>query len=175
MIDKAERLLDNYATGRMSRREAACALVGLTIAPFGTLAAGHGAGSAEPAEPDESTFRATALNHLGLRVTDVARSRDFYQKHLGVSVIRDSAPGNCFLSVGDNYMGLFRSSTPAIDHFCFTVEGYEANDAVAKLRKVGLSSRMEEDRVYFNDPDGLEVQLDSPFGSWPGPRPTGTG
>lgn len=70
---------------------------------------------------------------------------------------------------------LFRSGTPAVDHFCFTVEGYEADDAIAKLSAVRLTPRREEDRVYFNDPGGLEVQLDSRFGSWPGPPPSGIG
>ena len=31
-----------------------------------------------------------------------------------------------------------------------------------------------KDRVYFDDPDGLELQLDSRFGSWPGPPPIET-
>ena len=169
MIESAERLLDSYVAGRMSRREAARAIVGLALAPLGAAGAVYAARSGE----SESTFRATGLNHLGLRVTDVARSRDFYREHLGMSVIRDNAPGNCFLRAGDHYMGLFRSSTPAMDHFCFTAEGYDADDAVARLQGVGLSPRREEDRVYFHDPDGLEVQLDSRFGSWPGPAPKG--
>lgn len=169
MIEAAERLLDSYAAGRMNRREAALRLLGLALTPIGTSAA------LRAVEPGGPTFQATGLNHLGLRVTDVARSRDFYLEHLGVSVIRDRAPGNCFLRVGDNYMGLFRSGTPAMDHFCLTVEGYEAGDAMAKLEAAGLSPRRQEDRVYFDDPDGLEVQLDSRFGSWPGPAPADLG
>ncbi len=165
MIDSAERLLDQYAAGRISRREAARALVGLALAPLGVASTLNAAPVGEP------TFQATGLNHLGLRVSDVARSRDFYRQHLGMSVIRDSAPGLCFLSSGDNYLGLFRSSSPAVDHFCYTVEGYDADRAVETLARAGFESRRDENRVYFDDPDGLEIQLDSPFGSWPGPRP----
>ena len=119
MIEEAERLLDCYATGQMTRREAALRLAGFALAPLGVSTAIR---AAEPAEP---TFRATGLNHLALGVTDVARSRDFYQQHLGLSVIRDNAPGNCFLRAGNHYMGLFHSGAPAMDHFCFTVDGYE--------------------------------------------------
>ncbi len=164
MIDFVENVLDSYASGRLTRREAALRVLGLGLTALG------GAGVVRAAEPARSTFRATGLNHLGLRVTDVKRSRDFYVEHLGMSVIQDNTPGNCFLRSGEHYLGLFRSSTPAVDHYCYTVDGYDADDAMARLRTAGLSPRRQEDRVYFDDPDGLEVQLDSRFGSWPGPR-----
>lgn len=165
MLEAVESLLESHAAGEISRRDAAARLLGVALAAVG---AGRALG-AEPAP--ESTFRAVALNHLGLRVVDVERSRDFYRRHLGMTVIQDNAPGNCFLRAGDHYMGLFRSSRPAVDHFCFTVEGYEASDAMRRLAAAGLEPRREADRVYFDDPDGLEVQLDSRFGSWPGPPP----
>lgn len=167
MIEAAERILESYAAGRMSRREAALLVAGLALASLG-IRGGPAAASTPSTSP---TFRATALNHLGLRVSDVGRSRDFYQQHLGLSVIRDNSPGNCFLQVGENYLGLFRSSAPAVDHFCFTVETYDADAAMTRSAKAGLEPRREEDRVYFDDPDGLEIQLDSRFGSWPGPPP----
>ena len=88
-----------------------------------------------------------------------------------MSVLRDNAPGNAFLRSGEHYLGLFRSSSPGVDHFCYSVEGYDADDAMSKLEGAGMSPRREEDRVYFDDPDGLEIQLDSRFGSWPGPVP----
>ncbi len=165
MIEGAERVLDSFAAGRMSRREAALRLAGLAGASLGL------AGAVRAEEGGAPTFRATGLNHLGLRVRDVERSRDFYRRHLGLSVIRDRAPGNCFLAAGDNYLGLFRSGRPAMDHFCVTVEGYDPDGAMATLERAGLAPRRQEDRVYFDDPDGLEVQLDSRFGSWPGPPP----
>lgn len=165
MIEAAERLLEAFAAGRINRRDAALRVVGLA------LGAAAAADAVSASEPDQPTFRATGLNHLGLRVTDVARSRDFYRDRLGASVIRDNAPGNCFLRTGEHYLGLFRSSSPGVDHFCYTVEGYEADDAMAKVESVGLVPRREENRVYLDDPDGLEIQLDSRFGSWPGPVP----
>ena len=106
MIDFAEHILKSFESGRISRREAAKRLAGLALSATGMSSVA----SAEP--PVESTFHATGLNHIGLRVADVARSRDFYQKHLGLTVIRDNAPGNCFMRAGDNYLGLFRSDTP---------------------------------------------------------------
>lgn len=165
MIEAAERLLDAYAAGQMSRREATLRVLGLGLTALASARAVSGSQIGDP------TFVATGLNHLGLRVSDVGRSRDFYRRHLGMSVIRDNAPGNCFLRSGEHYVGLFRSSSPGVDHFCYTVESYAADDAMAKAQAAGLSPRREEDRVYFDDPDGLEIQLDSRFGSWPGSVP----
>lgn len=51
MIEAAVRLLDSYATGRMSRREAAVRIAGLAVAPLAI------AGGADAAEPSGSTFR----------------------------------------------------------------------------------------------------------------------
>lgn len=165
MIQAAERLLDDYAEGRISRREAARRVMAVAVAALGAGAVTRDSRAEEP------TFRATGLNHLGLRVTDVARSVDFYRRHLGLEVIRDSSPANCFLRAGDHYLGLFRAGEAAMDHFCLTVEGYGAGEAMARLTAAGFRPRRSEDRVYFDDPDGLEVQLDSRFGSWPGPAP----
>lgn len=165
MIEATERLLEAFASGRMSRREAAARIAALALAATAT---GSAARATEQGDP---TFRASGLNHLGLRVSDVARSRDFYRAHLGMSLIRDNAPGNVFLRSGEHYLGLFRSSSPGVDHFCYTVEGYDADRAMARIESAGMTPRRDEDRVYFDDPDGLEIQLDSRFGSWPGPVP----
>ncbi len=165
MIDFAEQILQCFESGRISRREAAKRLAGLALFAIGV----SNVASAEP--PAESTFHATGLNHIGLRVADVARSRDFYQKQLGLSVIRDNAPGNCFMRAGDNYVGLFRSDTPQMDHYCYTVDNYEPGPAMEKLKQAGLSPWREENRVYFKDADGLTVQVAGKWDSWPGTPP----
>ena len=161
MRARVEALLDQFAAGRIDRREATTALAAIAW----SLAASR------PSHGYDSPFRATGLNHLAVRVSDVARSRDFYRETLGLSVLIDNDPGNCFLRAGEHYFGLFRSAQPGLDHFCFTVDGYDPDGAMETLESLGLEGRRREDRVYFDDPDGLEVQLDSRYGSWPGPRP----
>lgn len=163
MIESLEHILDAYSAGRLNRRDAALAVLGLTAAV---------ARPARAAPGSSPTFKATGLNHLALRVRDVGASRSFYSTHLGASVIRDNSPnGPCFLRTGGHYLGLFPSASAGLDHFCYTVEGYEAGAALARLEALGLPARRVEDRVYFHDPDGLEVQLDSRLGSWPGTPP----
>ncbi len=146
-------LLGEYEAGRFSRRDLVVHLAALA----GVAAVG--APRATAAEKG-STFQATGLNHIALRVTDVQRSRDFYLKHLGMTVSRESK-NNCFMTCGGNFVALFRGSEPGMDHYCYSVEGYNVKDAVATLEAEGLNpdNPRGSQRVYFKDPDGLTVQL----------------
>ena len=150
MRDRIEGILEALESGRVNRRQAASALAGLV----GALA---GLGTSARAAPS-STCQATGLNHIALGVPDIPRSRDFYIQHLGLTVQRDSA-SSCFLNCGDHFVALFRSSDPKMDHYCYAIEGYDVDDAAEKLRAEGLSPRISGQRIYFDDPDGLEVQL----------------
>jgi metallothiol transferase len=153
MKDSIERTLDALQTGKISRREAVLRLGAVALAVAGARQVAPAASGAPP-----STFNAVGLNHLALRVTDVGRSRDFYLKHLGLKVVTESET-NCFLGCGKNFVALFRSDEPGMDHYCYTVPGYSADDAVTKLNEAGLSPERHSNRVYFDDPDGLTVQL----------------
>ena len=151
MSDLIERLLDRYDSGRLSRRRLieGLALVGV-------------AGSASRAQPASSTFRTVGLNHIALSVVDVPRARDFYVRHLGLEVSRESA-GSCFLRCGEeHFVALFRSDRAAMNHYCYSVEDYSVEQAAAKLREAGIEPRVQGGRIYFDDADGLEVQLAAP-------------
>lgn len=141
-------MLDRYERGALSRRE----LVGGLAAAAAFPQTAPGAGP--------STFRGTELNHLALNVTDVKRSRDFYQKHLGSPVLTESG-SSCFLGLGTNFLALFQNPNPRMNHFCVGIENYEVRKVTAELERQGLDPRQPSgtNRVYFKDPDGLEVQL----------------
>ena len=69
---------------------------------------------------------------------------------------------NCFMSCGpDNFVALFSSDEPEMDHYCYSIDGYDPAEAMRKLETAGLSPRRRQDRVYFEDPDGLTVQVSS--------------
>jgi lactoylglutathione lyase len=152
--DFADEMIEQFERGKLSRRQLASRLMGLGAA----LAVVPGAAQAQQ-EP-ESTFRATGLDHVALDVTDVPRSRDFYKKHLGLEVIRDGGEDNCFLgSGGDFFLTLFRGDRPGLNHYCYAIKDYDAARAEEKLKAAGLKPRREGDRVYFHDPDGIQVQV----------------
>ena len=142
-------LLESYERGKVSRRQliqglAAIAASAHTVPAFG------------------STFQGVGLNHIAVRVTNVQRSRDFYQKHLGTPVIHESET-NCFLGLGKNFLTLFQNQTPGLDHFCIAVQNFNADAVMEDLKRQGLNPNRPSgtDRVYFPDPDGLTVQLSS--------------
>lgn len=152
MLPQIDRMLDSYDRGGLSRRALIVQLTGL-------LGATAAVGAQEKPKP-ASTFTATDVNHIALGVTDVSRSRRFYEEHLGLTLRSDNSPGSVFLNVGDHdFLALFRADRPGMDHYCYTVKGYEAGDAVKRLETAGLDPRRRGDRVYFDDPDGLEVQV----------------
>ena len=146
-----EYMVESYESGRVSRR-----------AFIGCMAALMGAGQASQvaAAADASPFTAVNTNHLALRVTDIGRSREFYRRVLGMRVASEDAT-SCFLNMPTGFLTLFRGDTPGLDHFCFGVENYDVEKAQKILMDAGLKPRRPQgtDRIYFDDPDGLEVQI----------------
>ena len=111
-----------------------------------------------PVEAERGTL---GLNHIALRVTDVSRSRDFYLKHLGLKVRREEPERNCFMTCGDHFVALFHADRPRMDHFCFSIKGYDQEAAAKKLQAHGIEPETPRgtNRIYFKDPDGIKVQL----------------
>lgn len=147
MENEIDGLLNRYEGGTLSRRE--------LIAGLGALAllGGHSAVAQEG-----SPFRANGVNHIALNVPNVPETRDFYVKHLGMKVTRDG-PTSCFLTCDNNFVALFRSSEAGLNHYCLSVDGYTVDSAREKLDAAGLEPRVEGQRIYFKDNNGLSVQL----------------
>ena len=153
----AEEIVAQFERGGITRRQMAARLMGLGAA----LAALRGGGGADAADgPADGTFHATGLDHIALDVRDVARSRDFYIKHLGLTVLRDGGADTCFLAAGKRMvLTLFRGDKPGLNHYSYAIDGFDADKAEAKLTAAGFKVRRESDRIYFPDPDGIEVQI----------------
>jgi catechol 2,3-dioxygenase-like lactoylglutathione lyase family enzyme len=152
--DIAETLVDDFERGLLSRRQLVSRLMGLGAA-LAVMPRVAGASQGEP-----STFQATGLDHVALNVSSVPRSRDFYIKHLGLKVVRDGGEDNCFLGGSDDFfLTLFKGDKPGLNHYCYAIKGYAADQAEEKLKAAGLKPRREGNRLYFPDPDGIEVQV----------------
>lgn len=157
-----ETMIGDYERGRLSRRQLIAHLAGLVAASGAVAAASARAAQAtQPANAaDEPLFRAVDLNHIALSVSDVPRSRDFYRERLGLRELRGGERSS-FLTTGKGWLALFQGEPPGLHHYCYSVEQYEAGDAMEKLTAAGgrLNPRREGGRVYFDDPDGLTVQV----------------
>ncbi len=152
------------------------------LAPRAGRAAGQGAGAAE-APP----IPVLAWNHMTLTVTDIGRSREFYQGLFGMTIAARQAQ-TLILQVGDGpqfiALGGGRPDvTPHINHFCLTVDAFDDERLVGILGEHGVAptdvpgqNAAERVRVrmrgaefggapegtpelYLGDPDGVVVQL----------------
>lgn len=113
--------------------------------------------------------------HFSLPVTDLDRSRRFYEGILGMTVIEQS-PRMVFLQTGEDFLILAKGneplkydspkSTPV--HHAFKVKPEDFEPSVAELRKNGVEVFNIEDRnqgvfwgpqAYFLDPDGNKLEI----------------
>ncbi|MHC5023127.1 MAG: VOC family protein [Planctomycetota bacterium] len=118
------------------------------------------------------------LEHVNLTVSDLDRSVDFYSRLLGLRIRWQRAASEdlpAAAHVGDerHYIAMFQAapgtSAPSADyeavglnHFGFVVDDLDA--ARARLLDLGVNPHSEADyepgrRLYFFDPDGIEVEL----------------
>jgi catechol 2,3-dioxygenase-like lactoylglutathione lyase family enzyme len=152
--DIAETLVENFERGLLSRRE--------LISRLTALGAGLAVVSRTPEAlaREAATFDATGLNHVALNVRSVPASRDWYIKHLGLKVTRDGGEDNCFLGAGADFcLTLFKGDRPGLNHYCYSIKTYDADKAEETLKGAGLKPRREGNRLYFPDPDGIDVQI----------------
>ena len=113
--------------------------------------------------------------HFSLAVTDLDRSRKFYEGLLGMKVVEQS-PRMVFLRTGDNYFILakgrellkFDSAQNTPVHHAFKVKPEEFESSIEFLRQNGVEVFNIEDRnegvfwgpqAYFLDPDGNKLEI----------------
>ena len=113
--------------------------------------------------------------HFSLPVTDLDRSRKFYEGLLGMKVVEQSGR-MVFLQTGDDYLILAKGieslkydspqSTPV--HHAFKVNREDFEPSIDELRKNGVEVFNIEDRnqgvfwgpqAYFLDPDGNKLEI----------------
>ena len=147
MFNQISNLLGHYETGQLSRRELLVGLTALAAAP-------------KASAQSSSNLKGVEINHIAINVPDVQASRDFYRELLDLPVL-DESRNSSFLGLGDgNFLSIFRGS-PGLNHYCIGIENYEVDRVMNELTRQGLEPRRTAgtDRVYFDDPDGIEVQL----------------
>ncbi len=154
MITEIENLLASYERGSMSRRQ----LI--------TASARTATSAVAAAAPAQAPLRAATLNHVTLAVSDVERSHRFYRELLAMSVVSRQTNG-LNLGVGpSSFLGLYDIGSPRIHHFCLGVENFEADSTLKTLEKKGIKGRIsprdDVKELYFEDPDGISVQLQGP-------------
>lgn len=118
------------------------------------------------------------LRHLALRVTDMAKSRAFYEGLLGMKVVWEPDPQNVYLSSGTDNLALHQippnelagyqhDRGQFLDHFGFIVPSpLEVEQWHTAMRQAGVTivkppKRHRDGSVsfYLSDPDGNVIQF----------------
>ena len=116
------------------------------------------------------------LEHVNLTVSDVEKSSRFYCELLDLKVRwrGETSVGWPAVHIGDEnaYLAIFQSPKPTrveedyerlgLNHVGFIVD--DLADAKRRLERLGVTPKSEQDydpgkRLYFFDPDGIEVEL----------------
>ena len=123
-------------------------------------------------------LRLKAIDHVGLRVSDMDKTLDFYQR-LGLTLLRTSGPNadglrSAVIQVGSQELNFFShpESVPSakenhigMDHFCFLVDATSVDDVIAGLQQAridivkGPEQRRDGIALFVHDPDGVRVEL----------------
>jgi catechol 2,3-dioxygenase-like lactoylglutathione lyase family enzyme len=152
MSQRIDSLFNQYDRGAIDRRQLLAGLA--AMATLSEVASG---------EEPKPAFEAKSLNHVTLSVSDVQKSKAFYESILGVSTISTQKNG-INLGVGDSFIGLYAiKEPPRVNHFCVGLDEYHVQAAAERLKQFGITPRVRQDKpeVYFQDPDGITVQLES--------------
>jgi len=117
------------------------------------------------------------LDHLVLRVRDLAASIAFYKAVLGARVERQlQTPRIVQLRIGESLLDLVpgRTSTsnnPNLDHFAVRVANFDAAALTRRLSRHGIEPGEVRERygsegygpsIYFPDPDGNVIEVKGP-------------
>jgi len=125
--------------------------------------------------------------HVGLNVSDLERSKRFYQEVFGFQLLGHSqTEGRRFVFLGDGQKlvltlweqseGLFEKHRPGLHHLSFQVETIEKlREFENKLRALDVhfiydgivphAEGTDSGGIFFEDPDGIRLEIYTPSGA----------
>ena len=122
------------------------------------------------------TFKVERIDHVVLRVRDLAGMVRFYEQALGfreerridtLQLVQMRAGASMLDLVANNEQVTARN----MDHLCFRIEQFDRDAIVMRLAPLGVSVGETVQRygaegtgpsVYFHDPEGNQIELKGP-------------
>lgn len=122
------------------------------------------------------TFHVERIDHVVLRVRNLAAMVEFYERALGFKAVRrldrlklvQMRAGASMLDLIDKERG---GPDGNMDHLCFRVEPFDRDAIAARLSPLGITLGETVERfgaegtgpsVYFDDPEGNQIELKGP-------------
>jgi catechol 2,3-dioxygenase-like lactoylglutathione lyase family enzyme len=145
-------IVNQYDRGLLTRRQLVQGLL-LVAAP-----------SVLQAPRTGPALRARSLDHVAIDVSDMARSRDFYEKLFGN--VMPSRPDGTQLQLPlgmRSHLNLNADGGKVgLDHFAVAVEGFTVEGAMANVKRALPATKIETaaDSISLIDPDGVRIQIE---------------
>lgn len=172
MFESIDRLIHAYESGAFTRRQLVSALAALGLASRARTA------EAPPA-PARSAVR---INHINLRVSDLGRSVDFYEKVFGPGFRQfptmlpyDLGGGSMlpYMSVQNDkdvategrlqyereWHRSLTTKPGTWEHIAFEVDGLDVDGTLAALKATGSEASLSGGFIWTHDPDGALIQI----------------
>ena len=120
------KMLQDYEAGKLTRRQ--------LIADLAACASGTQLTAAK-----ESTFRGVGLNHIAIQVTNIPRSRDFYQKHLGLPLIRSR--NQLFSRIGKEFSNALQEREAGTGSLLHRDPGFQTRCRHERAQPAGIEAK----------------------------------
>jgi glyoxylase I family protein len=122
-------------------------------------------------------LRPVRFEHIGIVVSDMDRSLQFYTEGLGLELLRRRETGgqsSAALKAGDAEINVFCNPDPVapgdarphgMDHLCLSMDSATIEGLIAALREAGIGiasgpvARSDGTALFVRDPDGNRVEL----------------
>jgi glyoxylase I family protein len=122
------------------------------------------------------TFHVERIDHVVLRVRDLPAMVKFYEQALGFKVERTLERLSLVqMRAGASMLDLVQGERPQsganMDHLCFRIEPFDRSEIESRLSPLGIAIGETFERygaegtgpsVYFNDPEGNQIELKGP-------------
>ncbi|GAB2635600.1 VOC family protein [Nocardia goodfellowii] len=142
-----------------------------------------------------ATTTPLVTGHIGLNVSDLDRSVEFYRRVLGFEQLAAStdgeqrwaflgADGKLLVTLWQQSEGVFSAERPGLHHLSFQVDTIEQVRAIeAGLRELNVTFAHDgvvahgegasSGGIFFTDPDGIRLEIYAPAGAESAPAPHG--
>jgi glyoxylase I family protein len=143
-------LLARFEKGSLDRRD--------FVRGLALLAASGTAATAQEA----IDFKTANIDHVSVKVADLQRSVDFYQKMFGFTVVSEDKPQGIVRVGSGRVLVSFNNQSPAgtVDHFSIGIPHFGRETVTRYLQQRGATVLNGDlAGLHIKDPDGVNVQI----------------